>query len=159
MTTDTPAGRPDGGVGAGRPRGGHAGRRGVHHALAGAAAGAPAVAPDPARDFTPAQIARSETFDALVSVPGYLSLGLTLVFAGLLVATPLGRAAAGPAARAVVAAGAARRPGAVDRVAEALRWPLGIWSETVLRDFGLSTQTWAGWTGRPAQEPRRQHRR
>ena len=27
-----------------------------------------------------------------------------------------------------------------------LRWPLGMWSETHLRAFGLSTQTWATWT-------------
>ncbi|MBB2911880.1 STE24 endopeptidase [Streptosporangium becharense] len=106
---------------------------------------APQVAPDPARDFTPAQIARSETFDALVGVPGYLSLGLTLVVAGVLVATPLGGRLVGRlrgpwwwrALLGVVALSAAT---------EALRWPLGVWSETYLRDFGLSTQTWLTWT-------------
>ncbi|WP_329092817.1 MULTISPECIES: M48 family metallopeptidase [unclassified Streptosporangium] len=108
------------------------------------AEGAPAVAPDPARDFTPEQIARAETFDALVSLPGYLSLGLTLVVAGVLVATPLGARLAG------------RLPGPwwlrallgvlVLSVAVAmLRWPLGMWSESYLRDFGLSTQAWPAW--------------
>ncbi|MEU3163300.1 M48 family metallopeptidase [Streptosporangium sp. NPDC006930] len=106
--------------------------------------GAPAVTPDPARDFTAEQIARAETFDALVSLPGYLSLGLTLVVAGVLIATPLG-------ARLVD-----RLPGpwwlrtllgvlALSVAVAILRWPLGMWSEGYLREFGLSTQTWPAW--------------
>lgn len=106
--------------------------------------GAPAVAPDPARDFTAEQIARSETFDALVSLPGYLSLGLTLIVAGVLVATPLGARLAD------------RLPGpwwlrallgvlALSVAVAILRWPLGMWSESYLRDFGLSTQVWPSW--------------
>ncbi|MER6177153.1 M48 family metallopeptidase [Streptosporangium sp. NPDC001681] len=107
--------------------------------------GAPAVVPDPAHDFTAEQIARSEAFDKLVSVPGYLSLGLTLVVAGVLVGTPLG-------ARLV---GRLRGPWwlrallgvlALSVAVAMLRWPLGMWSETYLRDFGLSTQTWPTWT-------------
>ncbi|WP_326638129.1 M48 family metallopeptidase [Streptosporangium sp. NBC_01755] len=106
---------------------------------------APVVVPDPARDFTAEQIARSEAFDKLVSVPGYLSLGLTLVVAGVLVGTPLG-------ARLV---GRLRGPWwlrallgvlALSVAVAMLRWPLGMWSETYLRDFGLSTQTWPTWT-------------
>ncbi|MER7134556.1 M48 family metallopeptidase [Streptosporangium saharense] len=106
---------------------------------------APYVAPDPARDFSPEQIARAEAFDAAVSLPSYLSLGLTLVVAGVLVATPLGarllgwlrgpwwmRALLGVLAISVVVA--------------ALRWPLGMWSETYLREYGLSTQTWGSWS-------------
>lgn len=108
--------------------------------------GAPEVAPDPARDFTAGQIARSQAFDAATSLPGYLSLGLTLVFAGLLVVTPLG----------AKVLGAMRGPWwlrvllgvlALTVIEEALRWPLGVWYETVLRDYGLSTQTWLSWTG------------
>lgn len=108
--------------------------------------GAPEVAADPAADFTAGQIARAQAFDAATSVPGYLSLGLTLVFAGLLVATPLG----------AKVLGVLRGPWWVrvllgvlvlTVVEEALRWPLGIWFETVLRDYGLSTQDWASWTG------------
>ncbi|MGC5013891.1 M48 family metallopeptidase [Streptosporangium sp. DT93] len=105
---------------------------------------APAVVPSPERDFTAAQIARSETFDALVGVPGYLSLGLTLVVAGVLVATPLGARLAD------------RLPGpwwarvllgvlSISAATAALRWPLGMWSETYLREFGLSTQQWPAW--------------
>lgn len=105
---------------------------------------APALTPDPARDFTAEQIARAELFDALVSLPGYLSLGLTLVVAGVLIATPLGARLVG------------RLPGpwwlrtllgvfALSVAVAMLRWPLGMWSEGYLRDFGLSTQTWPAW--------------
>ncbi|MFI6987299.1 M48 family metallopeptidase [Nonomuraea wenchangensis] len=102
--------------------------------------------PDPARDFTAAQLARSQAFDAATSLPGYLSLALTVLVAGLLVATPLGARATrrlrGPwwlrTVLAVVVIAA---------VTLALRWPLGMWFETVLREYGLSTQTWPSWSG------------
>ncbi|WP_185844449.1 M48 family metallopeptidase [Nonomuraea sp. WAC 01424] len=109
------------------------------------AAPAPAVAPDPARDFSAAQIARSQAFDAATSLPGYLSLGLTVLFAGLLVLTPF----------SAKVLGVLRGPwwlrvvlGVVvlTAITEALRWPLGMWFETIMRDYGLSTQDWAGWT-------------
>ncbi|NUP63714.1 MAG: M48 family metallopeptidase [Nonomuraea sp.] len=109
------------------------------------AAGAPAVAPDPARDFSAAQIARAQAFDAATSLPGYLSLGLTVLFAGLLVFTPF-------AARVL---GALRGPWPVrvvlgvavlTAIVEAVRWPLGMWFETIMRDYGLSTQDWASWS-------------
>lgn len=110
------------------------------------AAGAPAVAPDPARDFSAAQIARSQAFDAVTSLPSYLSLGLTVLFAGLLVFTPF-------AARIL---GVLRGPwwvrvllgvAVLTAIVEALRWPLGMWFETIMRDYGLSTQDWASWSG------------
>ncbi|WP_433255270.1 M48 family metallopeptidase [Streptosporangium sp. CA-135522] len=106
---------------------------------------APPVVPDPARDFTPDQIARSESFDAVLSAPAYLSLGLTLVAAGILVSTPLG-------ARLV---GRLRGPWwlrvllgvlVLSVAVEILRWPLGMWSEIHLREFGLSTQDWPAWS-------------
>ncbi|GAA3149074.1 M48 family metallopeptidase [Planomonospora alba] len=107
--------------------------------------GAPPVAADPARDFTAGQIARSAAFDAAVSPPAYVSLGLTLLAAGVLVATPLG-------ARAV---GRLRGPWwvrvllgvlVISAVVELLRWPLGMWQEVHLRDYGLSVQTWPSWS-------------
>ncbi|MFE3448075.1 M48 family metallopeptidase [Nonomuraea sp. NPDC059194] len=109
-------------------------------------AGAPSVSPDPAHDFTAAEIARSRAFDAATSVPSYLSLGLTVFFAGLLVATPLGarlvRRVKGPWWLRVVLGVLV-----LTAVVEVLRWPLGMWFETELRDFGLSTQNWGSWTG------------
>jgi STE24 endopeptidase len=35
---------------------------------------------------------------------------------------------------------------AVSAVSLLLKWPLGMWYETRLRDFGLSTQHWPAWT-------------
>ncbi|WP_327086051.1 M48 family metallopeptidase [Nonomuraea sp. NBC_01738] len=106
---------------------------------------APYVAPDPARDFSAAEIARSQAFDAATSVPSYLSLGLTLLFAGLLVATPLGgrvlERLRGPWwVRAILGVLV------LTVLVEAVRWPLGIWFEVRLREFGLSTQNWADWS-------------
>ncbi|MDF5758476.1 M48 family metallopeptidase [Spongiactinospora sp. TRM90649] len=108
-------------------------------------ADAPPVTPDPARDFTAAEIARSRAFDAAISVPSYVSLALGLAFAIVLVATPFG-------ARVV-----RRLPGpwwvqavlgivALTVIVELLRWPLGMWYETYLVDYGLSTQSWASWS-------------
>jgi STE24 endopeptidase len=35
----------------------------------------------------------------------------------------------------------------ITALVEVIRWPLGMWVETILRDYGLSTQDWAGWAG------------
>ncbi|MFI7634812.1 M48 family metallopeptidase [Nonomuraea sp. NPDC049400] len=102
--------------------------------------------PDPARDFTAAQIARSKAFDAATTVPSYLSLALTLVLAGLLVATPFGARAVGwlkgPWWVRVVLGVVV-----ITAIVELVKLPLGIWFETLLRDYGLSTQDWGSWTG------------
>ncbi|GAA3555036.1 M48 family metallopeptidase [Nonomuraea rosea] len=101
-------------------------------------------APDPARDFSGQQIARSQAFDAAATLPSYLSLGLTIIVAGVLVATPFG----------AIVLGRLRGPWwlrvilgvvVITALAEVIRWPLGMWVETLLRDYGLSTQDWAGW--------------
>ncbi|GII90208.1 M48 family metallopeptidase [Sinosporangium siamense] len=108
-------------------------------------AGTPVVPAESARDFTAAQIARSAALDTATSVPAYLSLGLTLIVAGLLTLTPFGTRLLGRL----------RGPWwvrvplgvlAITVVTEALRWPLGMWMETYLRDFGLSTQAWPAWS-------------
>ncbi|MFG2072607.1 M48 family metallopeptidase [Nonomuraea maritima] len=101
--------------------------------------------PDAARDFTAAQIARARAFDAATSLPGYLSLALTLLFAAVLVATPFGARVLGRLrgpwwVRVVLGVVV------ITAIVEALRWPLGMWVETVLREYGLSIQDWPGWT-------------
>ncbi|MGP3930802.1 M48 family metallopeptidase [Nonomuraea sp. KM88] len=101
--------------------------------------------PDPARDFTAAEIARARAFDAATSLPSYLGLALTLAFAALLVATPFGARVLGRLkgpwwVRVVLGVLV------LTAIVEAVRWPLGVWFETLLRDYGLSTQDWAGWT-------------
>ncbi|WP_066362340.1 M48 family metallopeptidase [Herbidospora mongoliensis] len=108
-------------------------------------AGAAEVTPDPVRDFGAAQIARADAFDAATSAPSYLSLGVSLVIAAVLVATPLGARLIGRLKgpwwlRALIGVAG------VYLVSLAIRWPLGMWFETVLRDYGLSTQTWGTWT-------------
>ncbi|MGN9839583.1 M48 family metallopeptidase [Nonomuraea sp. H19] len=100
--------------------------------------------PDPARDFSAAEIARAKAFDAATSLPGYLSLALTIIFAGLLVATPFGAKVLGRLrgpwwVRVILGVVV------ITAISEVIRWPLGIWFETLLRDYGLSTQDWAGW--------------
>ncbi|MBB4704915.1 M48 family metallopeptidase [Sphaerisporangium siamense] len=107
--------------------------------------GAPAVPPDPARDFTPAQISRAAAFDAAVSPPSYLSLAVTLLVAGALVLTPVGAWVVGRLKgpwwlRAL--AGVLL----LSAVTLLLKWPFGMWYETRLRAYGLSTQGWAGWS-------------
>ncbi|WP_246074872.1 M48 family metallopeptidase [Nonomuraea terrae] len=101
--------------------------------------------PDPDRDFTVAQIARAQAFDAAVSLSSYLSLAITLVFAGVLVATPFGAHVLarlkGPWWLRVILGVVV-----LTAIVELLRWPLGVWAETLMRDYGLSTQDWGSWT-------------
>ncbi|MEV7970583.1 M48 family metallopeptidase [Sphaerisporangium sp. NPDC088356] len=106
---------------------------------------APAVTPDPARDFSSGQIARAAAFDAAVNVPVYLSLAVTLVVAGVLVLTPFGAWVVGRLRgpwwlRALLGVLA------LSAVSLAIKWPLGMWYETRLRAFGLSTQQWPAWS-------------
>ncbi|MEV0384428.1 M48 family metallopeptidase [Nonomuraea sp. NPDC050643] len=102
--------------------------------------------PDPARDFSAAEVARAQAFDAATTLPSYLSLSLTLVFAGVLVATPFGARLLGrlkgPWWLRVILGVLA-----ITAIVEVIRWPLGMWFEMILRDYGLSIQDWAGWAG------------
>lgn len=94
-------------------------------------------------------VARGKQFAAAVRLTTYTTLGLGLVVALVLGLTPLG-------ARLVEAVG---RPfgghwtaqallGGVALVAigELAALPVVAWRETILRSYGLSTQTWASWT-------------
>ena len=107
------------------------------------------IAPDASRDFTAEQVAREVAFhDALRPTP-YLSLAVGLVVAVLLGLTRTG-------ARLVTAVARPLGGGwvwqvllgtlAVHVVVRLVRLPLRIQSELVLREYGLSTQTWATWT-------------
>ena len=106
---------------------------------------APRVAADPARDFTPEQIAAENAFHRAARPPGLASVALSLAVAGLLGLTPLG-------ARLVTAVGRGPWPVraalgglALSLVPTLLTLPLAAWRETVLRRYGLSTQTWGSW--------------
>jgi STE24 endopeptidase len=106
------------------------------------------VAPDPSRDFTAAEIARENAFHRAVRPPAYLSLGLSLVVAVVLGLTPLG-------ARIVNAVASPLGGGwgwrvllgtiALTAIGRLLVLPLDARAESVLRRYGLSTQTWGTW--------------
>jgi STE24 endopeptidase len=94
-------------------------------------------------------VSRGKEFAAAVRLTSYLTLGLGLVIALVLGLTPLG-------ARLVELVG---RPMGGHWVAQALLGgaalvaigelavlPVAAWRETILRRYGLSTQTWSSWT-------------
>ena len=104
---------------------------------------------DPARDFTPAEVARAASYRAAVRPPAYTSWGTGVVVAAVLGLTPLGarlvEAVAAPPgggwwARAVLGTFALTLLGRL------LALPWDAWSHTVQRRHGLATQTWAAWS-------------
>ncbi|MFN2537462.1 MAG: M48 family metallopeptidase [Mycobacteriales bacterium] len=100
---------------------------------------------DVLRDFTPAQLAREQSYHAAVRPPAYLSLVLSLVIAGFLGLTRWGgRLVAGmPGHWSVkVLLGTAL----VFALGQLATLPFDVQAERVLRRYGLSTQNWAGWT-------------
>jgi STE24 endopeptidase len=100
---------------------------------------------DVARDFTAAALARERAFHAAGRPWAYGSLLLGLAFAGLLGLTRWGARLVGgvPGHWTVKAvAGTAL----VLALGQLVTLPLDVRAESVLRRYGLSTQTWAGWT-------------
>ncbi|MFA1542028.1 M48 family metallopeptidase [Actinomadura monticuli] len=102
---------------------------------------------DPALDFSPAEIARSRAFDSAVNPPAYAGL-----LAGLAVILVLGLTPLGARLIARVTARTRRRPLRVVLAVLALTTvlrlaglPFDVWSESVLRRYGLSTQSWPAW--------------
>jgi STE24 endopeptidase len=103
--------------------------------------------PDPALDFTPAQIARSHAFNAALNPPAYAGLAAGLAAVLVLGLTPLGARLLRPVTRPLrrwplQVIGAAVVLAALTRL---VGLPFDAWSETVLRRYGLSTQSWGGW--------------
>ena len=104
---------------------------------------------DPALDFTRSQTARSHAFNTALNPPVYAGLAVGLAFVLLLGLTPLGARLLGVATRPL-----RRRPLQVIGAAFVL-WalmrlaglPFDMWSETVTRRYGLSTESWAVWFG------------
>jgi STE24 endopeptidase len=104
-------------------------------------------APDPPADFTPAEVTRSHAFNTALNPPAYAGLLAGLVVVLLLGLTPLGArlldTVTGPLRRAPLrVAGAAVVLAVLTRLAGL---PFDVWSETVLRKYGLSTQHWGAW--------------
>lgn len=106
------------------------------------------LAADPARDFTAAEIAREVAFHKQVRPPAYASLGVGLVVALALGLTPWGARLIGVVARPLgggwvwqVLLGTV----AIVLVGRLVTLPFAVRTETVRRDYGLSTQTWLSW--------------
>jgi len=104
-------------------------------------------APDPALDFTPAEIERSRAFDAALAPPAYAGLLVGLALVLVLGLTPLGarlldRATARAPWWPLRTAAAALALTAAVRLAGL---PFDAWSESVLHRYGLSTQSWPSW--------------
>lgn len=100
------------------------------------------VTPEVARDFTAAQVSRAGAFRTQLGPWPYLALALRLAtpWAGYLV---LSRRPGRPG-RALLAV--VLTAGAVVLAQLLVGLPFDVHAELVLRRFGLSTQTWAGWT-------------
>jgi STE24 endopeptidase len=104
-------------------------------------------AADPALDFTPAQIARSGAFNDALDPPAYTGLAAGLLVVLLLGLTPLGARLLGPPTRPLRRwplrlIGAAVVLAVLTRLAGL---PFDLWSQTVLRRYGLSTEHWGDW--------------
>ncbi len=104
--------------------------------------------PDAERDFTAAQIAREVAFHEALRPTSYASLVLGLVAVTVLGLTRLGARLVQVVARPLgggwvwqVVLGTL----AVTVVVRLLTLPLRARGETVLREYGLSTQTWGSW--------------
>lgn len=122
------------------------------HPLGGGPVPGGAVHPDAARDFTPAQLHRAAALSAALDGPGYGSLAVSLVVVFVLGFTPLGARLIDRATRWLP-----RRLNRLPlRVAIAvvgltllttlLTLPLGVWGESVVRRYGLSTMDWPAWS-------------
>ncbi|TDD80616.1 M48 family peptidase [Actinomadura darangshiensis] len=102
---------------------------------------------DPSLDFTSAEIARSRAFDSAVNPPAYTGLAVGLVLILILGLTPLGSRFIGWVTtrphrrwlRIIVATVA------LTTLLRLAGLPFDIWSESVLRRYGLSTQSWPAW--------------
>jgi STE24 endopeptidase len=108
-------------------------------------ANAPRVAADVHRDFTPAEIARENAFHRQTRPPGYAAVVLGLVAAAVLGLTPLGAKVVERLGRGPWPVRAAIGGLALALFPRLLTVPLDARTEVVLRRYGLSTQTWAGW--------------
>lgn len=107
----------------------------------------PRSAPDPSLDFNAAQTARSRHFNAALNPPAYAGMVGGLVLVILLGITPLGARLLGAVTRPL-RRWPLRFVGAAVVLAVLIRLvglPFGIWSETVLHRYGLSTEHWGRW--------------
>lgn len=108
-------------------------------------ANAPKLATDPARDFTAAQLAKENAFHDALRPWSLTSLALGLVVAAVLGLTPLGARVVSAVGRGPWPVEAALGGLALSLIPVLVTLPLDARTETVLRRYGLSTQTWGTW--------------
>lgn len=100
------------------------------------------------RDLPADAVARGRAFHTALRPGGYGSLALGLVIAVVLGLTPLGARLVELAGRPFGDSWLARAVlggFVVVLVSELATMPLAVWRETVMRQYGLSTQSWSSW--------------
>jgi len=105
-------------------------------------------------DFTRSDLARESAFHRAVRPPAYLSLSLGLIVAGVLGLTSLGARLVETLARPFGGGwGWQAVLGGIGVVllGRLVAVPFDVWSEVVLRRYGLSTQDWPGWVSDQAR--------
>ena len=106
------------------------------------------VEPDPTRDFTAAEIARASAYVRSVNVPSLVGMALALVVSIVLGFTSLG-ARIVSAATSFLPSWWAARVVVAAIVLLGMVWlvglPLRAWRESIVREYGLSVQTWSSW--------------
>lgn len=113
-----------------------------------AGTGGPSVAADVARDFSAQDLERENAYHRAIRPPGYAGLAAGLALSAALSLTPLGARLVAAVARPLgggwvwqVLLGSL----ALAAVGSLVTLPFSARSEIVLRQYGLSTQTWASW--------------
>jgi STE24 endopeptidase len=109
-------------------------------------ANAPRVPTEPSRDFTAAQVAKENAYHSALRPWSLTSLALGLVVAAVLGLTPLGARVVTTVGRGPWPVKAALGGLALSLIPTLVTLPLDARTETVLRRYGLSTQTWGTWT-------------
>ena len=100
---------------------------------------------DVLRDFTRAQLAREDAFHAAVRPWSYASLVVGLALATVLGLTPLGARLVRAVGRRSWLAQVVLGTLTIGVVGRFVTLPLDVQRERVLREYGLSAQTWGSW--------------
>lgn len=102
-----------------------------------------------ARDFSPAQVHREQAFHRALRPSAFARLGAGLLVAAVLGFTPLGARLVEVVARPL-GGGWGWQAGigalSLSAIGQLVTLPLSVYSEIVLRRYGLSTQDWGSWT-------------
>lgn len=105
------------------------------------------VAPDPARDFRPAQLDRAEHLSHALNGPSYGTLAVGLAAVVALGFTPLGARLFGRLRAPTWPLRVALAGVAMTLLTSFLALPFSAWSHTVLHRYGLTVQSWPAWLG------------